>query len=159
VQWWFFLKHALIELDADVRKGRGKPHADKRESKNLQTSFLDDSFALLLQSAYTSYFWCSTMDPSCMELKICLLVYKAPHAAAPRYLRNNCMAVHSSASGLRLLNDKRNLHVGRTRTRFCVPRSWNRFPSVLCEANSSDCFKTGLKSYLFCNAYAIVSWL
>src|SRR6218665_3242722 len=49
------------------------------------------------------------MDPSCMELKICLLVYKAPHAAAPSYLRNNCMVVHSSASGLRLLNDKRNL--------------------------------------------------
>src|SRR6218665_1588836 len=37
-----------------------------------------------------------------VEFKICLLVYKSLHVAAPGYLRDYCKETHSSASGLRL---------------------------------------------------------
>src|SRR6218665_525624 len=40
--------------------------------------------------------------PLRVEFKICLLVYKSLHGAAPGYLREYCKETHSSASGLRL---------------------------------------------------------
>ena len=48
----------------------------------------------------------------CEYDKICLLVYKSLHGAAPGYLREYCKETHSSASGLRLRStDKCDLHV------------------------------------------------
>jgi len=37
------------------------------------------------------------------------------------------------------------------------PRCWNNLPAALRAADSIDSFKTGLKTYLFSNAYSAVS--
>src|SRR6218665_1771682 len=97
------------------------------------------------------------------EFKICLLVYKSLHGAAPGYLREYCTRkeTHSSASGLRLRStDKCDLHVRRMKTRFgdrafsaAGPRCWNRLPAALRTVGSIDSFKTGLKTYLFSISY------
>src|SRR6218665_1216438 len=99
--------------------------------------------------------------PLRVEFKICLLVYKSLHRAAPGYLREYCKETHSSASGLRLRStDKCDLHVRRMKTRFgdrafsaAGPRCWNRLPATLRIAGSIDSFKTELKTYLFRIAY------
>src|SRR6218665_858879 len=55
--------------------------------------------------------------PLRVEFKICLLVYKSLHGAAPGYLRDYCKETHSSASGLRLRStDKCDLLVRRMKT-------------------------------------------
>ena len=103
--------------------------------------------------------------PLRVEFKICLLVYKSLHGAAPGYLRDYCKETHSSASGLRLRStDKCNLLVRRMKTRFgdrafsaAGPRCWNKLPAALHAAISIDSFKTGLKTYLFSKAYSAVS--
>src|SRR6218665_2393263 len=103
--------------------------------------------------------------PLRVEFKICLLVYKSLHGAAPGYLRDYCKETHSSASGLRLRStDKRDLLVRRMKTRFggrafsaADPRCWNKLPAAQRAADSIDSFKTGLKTYLFSNAYSAVS--
>src|SRR6218665_970506 len=100
-----------------------------------------------------------------VEFKICLLVYKSLHGAAPGYLRDYCKETHSSASGLRLRStDKCDLLVRRMKTRFgdrafsaAGPRCWNKLPTALRAAKSIDSFKTGLKTYLFSKAYSAVS--
>src|SRR6218665_3521351 len=79
-----------------------------------------------------------------VEFKICLLVYKSLHGAAPGYLRDYCKEAHSSASGLRLRStDKCDLLVRRMKTRFgdrafsaAGPRCWNKLPAALRAANS-----------------------
>jgi len=99
--------------------------------------------------------------PLRVEFKICLLVYKSLHGAAPGYLREYCKETHSSASGLRLRStDKCDLHVRRMKTRFgdrafsaAGPRCWNRLPAALRTVGSIDSFKTGLKTYLFSISY------
>src|SRR6218665_721576 len=92
--------------------------------------------------------------PLRVEFKICLLVYKSLHGAAPPgYLRDYCKETHSSASGLRLRStDKCDLLVRRMKTRFgdrafsaAGPRCWNKLPVALRAANSIDSFKTGLR--------------
>src|SRR6218665_3435368 len=103
--------------------------------------------------------------PLRVEFKICLLVYKSLHGAAPGYLRDYCKETHSSASGLRIRStDKCDLLVRRMKTRFgdrafsaAGSRCWNKLPAALRAANSIDSFKTGLKTYLFSNAYSAVS--
>src|SRR6218665_1578109 len=99
--------------------------------------------------------------PLRIEFKICLLVYKSLHG----YMRDYCKETHSSASGLRLRStDKCDLLVRRMKTRFgdrafsaAGPRCWNKLPAALRAADSIDSFKTGLKTYLFSNAYSAVS--
>src|SRR6218665_1521203 len=96
--------------------------------------------------------------------KICLLVYKSLHRAAPGYLRDYCKETHSFASGLRLRStDKCDLLVRRIKTRFrdrafsaAGPKCWNNLPAALRAADSIDSFKTGLKTYLFSMAYFTV---
>src|SRR6218665_3060484 len=92
--------------------------------------------------------------PLRVEFKICLLVYKSLHGAAPGYLREYCKEMHSSST------DNCNLHVRRMKTRFgnrafstAGPRCWNRLPAALRTAGSIDSFKTGLRTYLFRIAY------
>src|SRR6218665_260573 len=88
------------------------------------------------------------------EFKICFLVYKSCHGAAPGVLRDYCKETYSSASGLRLRStDKCDLLVRRMKTRFgdrafsaAGPRCWNKLPAALRAANSIDSFKTGLKT-------------
>src|SRR6218665_1781226 len=101
-----------------------------------------------------------------LPVKICLLVYKSLHGAAPGCLRDyNSKQTHSSASGLRLRStDKCDLLVRRMKTRFgdrafsaAGPRCWNKLPAALRAASSIDSFKTGLKTYLFSKAYSAVS--
>src|SRR6218665_3036690 len=99
-----------------------------------------------------------------VEFKICLLVYKLLHGAAPGYLRDYCKETHSSASGLRLRStDKCDLLVRCVKTRFgdrafsaAGPRCWNNLPAALRAADSIDSFTAGLKTYLFSNAYSAV---
>src|SRR6218665_2828300 len=99
--------------------------------------------------------------PLRVEFKICLLVYKSLHGAAPGYLREYCKDTHSSASGLRLRStEKCDLQVRRMKTRFgdrafsaAGPRCWNRLPAALRTVGSIDSFKTGLKTYLFSISY------
>src|SRR6218665_2578565 len=101
--------------------------------------------------------------PLRVEFKICLLVYKSLHGAAPGYPRDYCKETHSSASGLRLRStDTCDLLVRRMRTRFgdrafsaAGPRCWNKLPAALRAADSIDSFKTGLKTYLFSKAYSV----
>src|SRR6218665_1836056 len=96
---------------------------------------------------------------------ICLLVYKSLHEAAPGYLRDYCKETHSPASGLRLRStDKCDLLVRLMKARFGVRafsaagrRWWKKLPAALRAADSIDSFKTGLKTYLFSNAYSAVS--
>src|SRR6218665_1898070 len=103
--------------------------------------------------------------PLRVEFKICLLVYKSLHGAAPGYLRDYCKETHSSASGLRLRStDKCDLLVRRMKTRFgdrafsaAGPRCWNKLSAALRAANLIDSFKTGLKTYLLSKAYSAVS--
>src|SRR6218665_598879 len=84
--------------------------------------------------------------PLRVEFKICLLVYKSLHGAAPGYLRDYCKETHSSASGLRLRStDKCDLLVRRMKTRFgdrafsaAGPRCWNNLPAALRAADSID---------------------
>src|SRR6218665_1600096 len=103
--------------------------------------------------------------PLRVEFKICLLVYKSLHGAAPGYLREYCKETHLSASGLRLRStDKCDLLVRRMKTQFgdrafsaVGPRCWNKLPAALRAADSINSFKTGLKTYLFSNAYSAVS--
>src|SRR6218665_3671297 len=92
--------------------------------------------------------------------------WKPNHGAAPGYLRDYCKETHSSASGLRLRStDKCHLLVRRMKTQFgdrafsaAGPRCWNNLPAALRRAaDSIDSFKTGLKTYLFSNAYSAVS--
>ena len=105
--------------------------------------------------------------PLRIEYKVCLLVYKSIHGAAPGYLRDYCIETYSSASGLRLWStDKRDLRVRRMKTQIgdrafsaAGPSYWNSLPSVLRATDSVDSFKTGLKTYLFSRAYSAVSWL
>src|SRR6218665_1746114 len=81
------------------------------------------------------------------------------------YLRDYCKETHSSASGLRLRStDECDLLVRRMKTRFgdrafsaAGPRCWNKLPAALRAADSIDSFKTGLKTYLFSNAYSAYS--
>src|SRR6218665_1614002 len=93
--------------------------------------------------------------PLRIEFKICLLVYKSLHGAAPGYLRDYCIQeTHSSASSLRLRStDKCDLLVRRTKTRFgdrafsaAGSKCWNSLTAALRAANSIDSFKTGLKT-------------
>ena len=57
--------------------------------------------------------------PLRIEFKICLLVYKSLHGAAPGYLLDYCKGTHSSASGLRIRStDKCDLLIRRMMTRF-----------------------------------------
>ena len=67
---------------------------------------------------------------------------------------------------LRVYDFDRRINVRRMKTQFgdrafsaAGIRCWNRLPAVLRAANSIDSFKTGLKTYLFSNAYSAVSWL
>src|SRR6218665_4017038 len=86
--------------------------------------------------------------PLRVEFKICLLVYKSLHGAAPGYLRDYCKETHLSALGLRLRStDKCDLFVRRMKTRFgdrafsaADPRCWNKLPAALRAANSIDSF-------------------
>src|SRR6218665_3308560 len=95
----------------------------------------------------------STLSACFSASKICLLVYKSLHGAAPEYLRDYCMETHSSASGLRLRStDKCDLLVRRIKTRFgerlfsaAGPRFWNKLAAALRAAYSIDSFKTGLR--------------
>jgi len=99
--------------------------------------------------------------PFRIEFKLCLLVFKSLHGAAPEYLRDYCTGTHSSASGLRLRSlAKIDLRVRRMRTRFgdrafsaAGPRCWNRLPPAIRLTDSLDSFKSMLKSHLFARAY------
>src|SRR6218665_3931460 len=72
--------------------------------------FMYKHYNNLLPSIFSNYFifrlyrdvlhWLPV--PLRVEFKICLLVYKSLHGAAPGYLREYCKETHSSASGLRL---------------------------------------------------------
>src|SRR6218665_3191758 len=103
--------------------------------------------------------------PLRVEFKICLLVHKSLHGAAPGYLHDYCKEPHSSASGLRLRStDKCDLLVRRMKTQLVDrafsaddPRCWNNLPAALRAADSINSFKTGLTTYLFSNAYSAVS--
>lgn len=101
--------------------------------------------------------------PSRIEFKLCLLVFKSLHGAAPEYLRDCCIETHSSAAGLRLRSSERSdLRVRRMRTCFgdrafsvAGPRCWNSLPLAIRSAGSVDSFKARLKSHLFARAYPV----
>ena len=99
--------------------------------------------------------------PFRIEYKLCLLVFKSLHGAAPDYLSAYCTGTHSSASGLTLRSlTKTDLRVRRMRTNFgdrafsaAGPRCWNGLPSAIRSADSVNSFKSRLKTYLFTKAY------
>src|SRR6218665_3850661 len=84
-----------------------------------------------------------------LKVWLCLLVFQLLHGAATEYLRDCCVATHSSASGLRLRSlERTDLSVRRMRTHFgdrafsaAGPRCWNRLSPVIRFADSVDSFK------------------
>jgi Reverse transcriptase (RNA-dependent DNA polymerase) len=88
--------------------------------------------------------------------KLCVLVYKAQHDMAPKYLQDLCVPVAST--------ERRNLR-SSVRGDLCVPatvskrgerafsvagpQAWNDLPVVIRNAHSLESFKSSLKCHLF----------
>ena len=94
------------------------------------------------------------------EYKILLLVYKALHGLAPKYLEE--LLVRRSDWGSRRDNDDRLMVPKVKRVTFggisfsrAGPDLWNDLPSYIRQSESVEQFKTLLKTYLFKKAYGL----
>ena len=95
--------------------------------------------------------------------KLCILIYKCLHCAAPSYLVDQCVpiAMNSARSGLcsatnrKLAYPRTNLvRYGQWSFGVIGPRTWNKLPADLCDPNISlDAFCKKLKTLLFSRAY------
>jgi len=102
-----------------------------------------------------------------IEYKVCVLVYKCLHQAAPTYLSELCTSASTSASRSHLRSAARgDLAVPRSRTSrygqrsFAVsgPTLWNSLPlNVRDSSLTLTQFCTRLKTVLFSRAYATSS--
>ena len=92
------------------------------------------------------------------EYKILLLFYKALNNLAPTYLRD-ALVLHEPTRMLRSSSSML-LEVPCTRTRYgdrtfstAAAVLWNSLPLELKTAQTTDCFKTRLKTWLFSQAF------
>lgn len=93
--------------------------------------------------------------------KLCLLVYKALHGGAPRYLSDLVVPAVSDPSGRRL-RSANSLNIVRPRTRIkfgdrgfsiAAPDAWNSLPLEIKTAPSLCVFTEKLKTELFKKSY------
>ena len=96
-----------------------------------------------------------------IDFKVLLLVYKALHDKAPKYI-TDMVKRYTPSRPLRSAGTER-LIVPRARTKthgeaafsYYAPNLWNTLPKDLRKANSADIFKRDLKTYLFSLAFQI----
>ena len=97
----------------------------------------------------------------CILFKLCILVYKAIHGEAPRYLNELCIplstvpnlsAVRSAAHGDLFL---RWTKLQLSNREFCVagPIAWNSLPLDIRSTRTLSTFKNMLKTHLFSRSY------
>ena len=106
-----------------------------------------------------SFHWLSI--PERIEFKILLLTFKALHGQAPIYL-SELLKEHSPCRDLRSAESKL-LAVPKTRLKYfgdrafvkAAPLLWNALPRHIRFCNTTDCFKSNLKTYLFKRSYNV----
>lgn len=94
-----------------------------------------------------------------IEYKVSLLTHQCIHGHAPSYLKE-LINPQTTTRSLRSTHSNL-LHIPRTRLRtmgdraFCTaaPHLWNGLPDSLRAPQSTDCFKKGLKTFLFSKAF------
>ena len=99
-----------------------------------------------------------------INFKILVLTFRAIHGQAPPYI-SDLIQPYTPARALRSV-DQNLLMVPRTRFRTrgdrsfqaVAPRLWNDLPLSLRSIESADSFKRQLKTYLFVQAFAWLSW-
>jgi hypothetical protein len=92
--------------------------------------------------------------------KVVLLVYKALHGLAPKYIRDMLTYKQSNNNSLRS-DELGHLHVPSTRRKSfgdrvflkAGPTLWNLVPCEIRLSPSLDSFKTNLKTFLYRDAY------
>ena len=90
-----------------------------------------------------------------IEYKVSVLTHQSIHGHAPPYLKE-LLNPHSTTRSLRSTHSNL-LHIPRTKLRtmgdrafsVAAPRLWNALPDTLRAPQSTDCFKKGLKTFLF----------
>ena len=95
-----------------------------------------------------------------IKFKTCVLVYKCLNGLAPDYLSERICRRKKKVVSLRADEDDLLLDIPNTRYRsteraFRVagPRLWNKLPRNLRESETLTCFKKGLKTALFAQAF------
>ena len=94
-----------------------------------------------------------------IEFKINLITYKALHDQAPSYISEllepyePTRSLCSSVLGLLKEKKTRLKRSGDRAFSVIAPKLWNRLPECLRKAESVECFKSNLKTYLFKIAY------
>jgi hypothetical protein len=95
-----------------------------------------------------------------IKYKILLLTFKALHDMAPPYLQDMLSyytpsrQLHSSNQCLLTIPKARLKSYGSRAFSVSAPTLWNMLPLELRTGESDMCFKTGLKTYLFREAYS-----
>ena len=108
--------------------------------------------------------WWSTQRPKQLIFKIATFVRNSLHGRGPTYLSPSCIPISEIGARAHLRSAAReHLTTPRTRTRRFGPRSfrvsgptvWNSLPDDITNPELTlEHFKTGLKTYLFRQAYA-----
>lgn len=94
-----------------------------------------------------------------IDFKILVLVFKAQHEQAPRYIcdmiipSNQNVQLRSASKGLLLVPRTKCRTFGDRAFAHYAPNLWNKMPYAIKTADSLDAFKTALKTYLFLQAY------
>jgi len=91
-----------------------------------------------------------------VQIKLCLLTFKALHVLAPTYLADLCQPVASVGSRQRLRSATRgDLVISPTVTYFGArsfavagPKAWNQLPADIRSIDSVSSFKSALKKYV-----------
>lgn len=99
-----------------------------------------------------------------VQFKIALLVYKALHGMAPKYIIDLLSIKDKSSYNLRS-DDCLLLQIPKTNTKTfgdrafkcAAPSIWNALPPVIRRSETLDCFKRQLKTFLFTKAFNIAA--
>lgn len=92
-----------------------------------------------------------------VRLKMATLVHRSLAGKCPSYLSDDCQLISSVATRRLRSSNERTCCIRRSHSRFgdrsfatSAPRTWNSLPSSLRSHELSyECFRRGLKSYLF----------
>ena len=94
-----------------------------------------------------------------IHYKILLLTFKALHGMAPEYIQDlikvsrKSRCLRSNAQNLLVIPKSTYATYGDRTFAYAAPTLWNKLPDECKEAESIDCFKSRLKTYLFKQAY------
>ena len=105
----------------------------------------------------TSLHWLPIQARS--DFKVLLLTYKSLHGLAPPYLSDLLIpyvpsrALRSQDAGYLIVPRIKKKSAGSRAFSYRAPYLWNRLPLTIREANSTEIFKSRLKTYLFSLSY------